>query len=212
MALDVVEEGRPVESEPVRLEILQRERETVVDADQGGDGVALADAPRLRRPSAPSKGEETSMTSEGAAELKSDALHTHREPRLYKLEIAAIKPLGNQRNLALAYSPDVAFACEAIAADTALSLVARARVTADCRLSGEANALIFPNLDAGSAALQLTRVIADALPVGPILVGPAKPAHVLMPSVTARGIVNMIAIAAAEAAGAQGWTTIEAVL
>ena len=39
-------------------------------------------------------------------------------------------------------------------ADTALSLVARARVTADCRLSGEANVLIFPNLDAGITALQ----------------------------------------------------------
>ena len=60
--------------------------------------------------------------------------------------------------------------------------------------------LIFPNLDAGSTALQLTRVIADALPVGPILIGPAKPAHVLTPTVTARGIVNMTAIAAAEAA------------
>jgi malate dehydrogenase (oxaloacetate-decarboxylating)(NADP+) len=85
-------------------------------------------------------------------------------------------------------------------ADTALSLVARARVTIDCKLSGEANVLIFPNLDAGSTALQLTRVIADALPVGPILVGPAKPAHVLTPSVTARGIVNMTAIAATGAA------------
>jgi len=85
-------------------------------------------------------------------------------------------------------------------ADTALSLVARARVIVDCKLSGEANVLIFPNLDAGSTALQLTRVIADALPVGPILIGSAKPAHVLTPSVTARGIVNMTAIAAAEAA------------
>src|SRR5208337_3753234 len=47
----------------------------------------------------------------------------------------------------------------------------------------------------------LTRVMADALPVGPILIGPAKPAHVLTPSVTARGIVNMTAIAAVEAAG-----------
>ncbi len=84
-------------------------------------------------------------------------------------------------------------------ADTALSLIARARVTADCRLSGEANVLIFPNLDAGNTALQMTRITADALPVGPILVGPAKPAHILTPSVTARGIVNMTAIAAAEA-------------
>jgi malate dehydrogenase (oxaloacetate-decarboxylating)(NADP+) len=86
-------------------------------------------------------------------------------------------------------------------ADTALSKVARARVIGDCRLDGEANVLIFPNLDAGSTALQLTRVIANALPVGPILIGPAKPAHVLTPSVTARGIVNMTAIAAVEATG-----------
>ena len=86
-------------------------------------------------------------------------------------------------------------------ADTALSMVARQRVIGDCRLDGEANVLIFPNLDAGSTALQLTRVIADALPVGPILMGPAKPAHVMTPSVTARGIVNMTAIAVVEAAG-----------
>ena len=89
-------------------------------------------------------------------------------------------------------------------ADTALSLLARQRVITDCRLDGEANVLIFPNLDAGSTALQLTRVIANALPVGPILMGPAKPAHVLTPSVTARGIVNMTAIAAAEAAEGVG--------
>jgi malate dehydrogenase (oxaloacetate-decarboxylating)(NADP+) len=86
-------------------------------------------------------------------------------------------------------------------ADTALSLLARERVVQESRLRGEANVLIFPNLDAGSTALQLTRVIAGALPVGPILIGPAKPAHVLTPSVTARGIVNMTAIAAVEAAG-----------
>jgi malate dehydrogenase (oxaloacetate-decarboxylating)(NADP+) len=86
-------------------------------------------------------------------------------------------------------------------ADSALSLAARERVISNSRLKGEANVLIFPNLDAGNTALQLTRVIADALPVGPILIGPAKPAHVLTPSVTARGIVNMTAIAAVEAAG-----------
>ena len=86
-------------------------------------------------------------------------------------------------------------------ADTALSMIARQRVISDCRIEGEANVLIFPNLDAGNTALQLTRVIADALPVGPILIGPAKPAHVLTPTVTARGIVNMTAIAAVEAAG-----------
>ena len=86
-------------------------------------------------------------------------------------------------------------------ADSALSLIARQRVMMHSRIEGPANVLIFPNLDAGSTALQLTQVIADALPVGPILIGPAKPAHVLTPTVTARGIVNMTAIAAVEAAG-----------
>jgi malate dehydrogenase (oxaloacetate-decarboxylating)(NADP+) len=86
-------------------------------------------------------------------------------------------------------------------ADSALSLAARERVLPASKLSGEANVLILPNLDAGNTALQLTRVIAGALPVGPILIGPAKPAHILTPSVTARGIVNMTAIAAVEAAG-----------
>jgi malate dehydrogenase (oxaloacetate-decarboxylating)(NADP+) len=86
-------------------------------------------------------------------------------------------------------------------ADSALSIAARERVLPNSRLEGEANVLIMPNLDAGNTALQLTRVIAGALPVGPILIGPAKPAHILTPSVTARGIVNMTAIAAVEAAG-----------
>jgi len=86
-------------------------------------------------------------------------------------------------------------------ADTALSLAARERVLPASKLTGEANVLILPNLDAGSTALQLTRITAGALPVGPILIGPAKPAHILTPSVTARGIVNMTAIAAVEAAG-----------
>ena len=52
-------------------------------------------------------------------DLKENALFFHRHPRPGKLEIQATKPLGNQRDLALAYSPGVAAACEAIAADPA---------------------------------------------------------------------------------------------
>ena len=44
-------------------------------------------------------------------------------------------------------------------------------------------------------------IMADALPVGPILIGGARPAHILTPSTTARGIVNMTAVAVAEAQG-----------
>ena len=52
-------------------------------------------------------------------DLRSGALIYHRQPRPGKLEIVATKPLGNQRDLALAYSPGVAAACEAIVADPA---------------------------------------------------------------------------------------------
>src|SRR5215207_2346613 len=50
-------------------------------------------------------------------ELKSGALFYHRSPRPGKIEVQATKPLGNQRDLALAYTPGVAAVCEAIAAD-----------------------------------------------------------------------------------------------
>ena len=49
------------------------------------------------------------MQPESTQDLKSDALHFHAEPRPGKLEITATKPLANQRDLALAYSPGVAF-------------------------------------------------------------------------------------------------------
>ena len=53
------------------------------------------------------------------ADLKEAALHYHRFPKPGKLEVMATKPLANQRDLALAYSPGVAAACEAIVADPA---------------------------------------------------------------------------------------------
>jgi malate dehydrogenase (oxaloacetate-decarboxylating)(NADP+) len=84
-------------------------------------------------------------------------------------------------------------------ADTALSGLIRERVMTSARFTGEANVLIMPNLDAANIAYQFTKIMADALPVGPILMGAAKPAHVLTPSVTARGIVNMTAVAVVEA-------------
>jgi malate dehydrogenase (oxaloacetate-decarboxylating)(NADP+) len=83
--------------------------------------------------------------------------------------------------------------------DAALSVGEREKAFPHARLKGEANVLIMPNLDAANIAYQLTKVLADALAVGPILVGAARPAHILTPSVTARGVINMTAIAVAEA-------------
>lgn len=57
----------------------------------------------------------------------------------------------------------------------------------------------MPNLDAANIAFNLLRTLADAVTVGPILLGTDKPAHVLTPSTTVRGIVNMSALAGVEA-------------
>jgi malate dehydrogenase (oxaloacetate-decarboxylating)(NADP+) len=85
--------------------------------------------------------------------------------------------------------------------DTALNPALRERVFPNSRLKGEANVLIMPNLDAANIAYQMAKVLADALPVGPILMGAAYPAHILTPSVTARGVINMTALAVVEAQG-----------
>ena len=83
--------------------------------------------------------------------------------------------------------------------ESALSEAARELILPHSRLKGVANVLILANLDAANAAYQMIKVLGDALPVGPILIGTARPAHVLTPSVTARGILNMTAVAAVEA-------------
>ncbi len=83
--------------------------------------------------------------------------------------------------------------------DAALDQVLRDRVYPNARFSGAANVLIFPSLDAANIATLLIKVMADALPVGPMLIGAAKPAHILTPSVTARGVVNMTALSVVEA-------------
>ena len=83
--------------------------------------------------------------------------------------------------------------------DTALSEAARKMVLPHSKLEGAANVLIMPTLDAANVAYQMIKTLADALPVGPILIGPARPAHILTQGVTARGILNMTAVAAVEA-------------
>jgi malate dehydrogenase (oxaloacetate-decarboxylating)(NADP+) len=84
-------------------------------------------------------------------------------------------------------------------ADSALSQEVRDRVLPNSRLKGEANVLIMPDLPSANIAYQMTKMMADALPVGPILLGAARPVHILTPSITARGVANMTAVAVAEA-------------
>ncbi|MFG1463111.1 NADP-dependent malic enzyme [Xanthobacter sp. DSM 24535] len=87
-------------------------------------------------------------------------------------------------------------------ADAALLEEIRQRTFPGSRLIGAANVLVMPDLDSADIAYNMIKVLGDALPVGPILMGTAKPAHILGPSVTTRGIVNMTAVAVVEAQGA----------
>jgi len=72
------------------------------------------------------------------------------------------------------------------------------------RLEGQANLLVMPSLDAANIAFNLLKTAAgDNITVGPILLGAAKPVHILTPTATVRRIVNMTALAVVEAAKGQ---------
>jgi malate dehydrogenase (oxaloacetate-decarboxylating)(NADP+) len=67
-------------------------------------------------------------------------------------------------------------------------------------LKGPANLLIMPTLDAANIAFNLIKTSAgDGLTVGPILLGAARPVHILTPTATVRRIVNMTALLSVEA-------------
>jgi malate dehydrogenase (oxaloacetate-decarboxylating)(NADP+) len=83
-------------------------------------------------------------------------------------------------------------------ADAALSSALRGRLVSTSRLQGSANLLVMPTLDAANIALTLLSAATEALLVGPMLLGMSKPIHVMVPSVTARGVVNMTALACAQ--------------
>ncbi|MGC1302746.1 MAG: NADP-dependent malic enzyme [Caulobacteraceae bacterium] len=85
-------------------------------------------------------------------------------------------------------------------ADAALSEVLRSRLVTESPLKGSANLLVMPSLDAANIGLTMLSAATEGLLVGPLLLGMSKPLHVLIPSVTARGIVNISALAANQAA------------
>ncbi|APX14391.1 NADP-dependent malic enzyme [Phaeobacter inhibens] len=79
--------------------------------------------------------------------------------------------------------------------DTALDPELRARIFPNSRLEGEANVLIFAHADAASGVRNILKMRAGGLEVGPILMGMGNRAHIVSPSITARGLLNMAAIA-----------------
>ncbi|MFC7331533.1 NADP-dependent malic enzyme [Rhodocista pekingensis] len=84
-------------------------------------------------------------------------------------------------------------------ADAALSEEIRLRIFPNSRLKGQANLLIMPSRDAANIAFNLVKVLGEGLAVGPVLLGASRPVHILTPSVTVRGIVNMSALAVVDA-------------
>jgi malate dehydrogenase (oxaloacetate-decarboxylating)(NADP+) len=88
-------------------------------------------------------------------------------------------------------------------ADAALSKRLLDQAMPESRLTGAANLLIMPNLDAANITFNALKIVAGAgVTVGPILLGAAKPVHILTPTSTVRRLVNMTALAAVDAASA----------
>ncbi len=84
--------------------------------------------------------------------------------------------------------------------DLALDAVAREAIMPNSSLSGSANLLVMPNIDAANIAYNLLKTAAGGnIAIGPMLLGAAKPVHILTPSTTVRRIVNMTALTVADA-------------
>ncbi|MBF0096684.1 MAG: NADP-dependent malic enzyme [Magnetococcales bacterium] len=84
-------------------------------------------------------------------------------------------------------------------ADAALSEEIRHAMFPRSRLKGRANLLIMPNLDAANISCDMLLTLGNGERIGPILLGPALPAHVMIPTVSVRGLVNMAAFAVVQA-------------
>ena len=84
--------------------------------------------------------------------------------------------------------------------DTALDAKLRTSQLPDSPLTGEANLLVCPNLDSAHILYNVLKMTgANGITVGPILLGAAKPVHIMTPSATVRRIVNLTALTVADA-------------
>jgi malate dehydrogenase (oxaloacetate-decarboxylating)(NADP+) len=88
--------------------------------------------------------------------------------------------------------------------DTALDAAYRHELMPKSSLTGEANLLVLPNIDAANISYNLLKTAAGGgIAIGPVLLGAALPVHVLTPSATVRRIVNMTALTVADANAAR---------
>jgi malate dehydrogenase (oxaloacetate-decarboxylating)(NADP+) len=150
----------------------------------------------------PSAEEIAEMTMLAAAEVRGFGIHpkvallsrsnfgTSDTPSALKMREAV--------NILTRRAPDLEVDGE-MHADAALSESIRAAVLPESRLTGQANLLVMPNVDAANIAYNLLKMLGGGVTLGPILVGAAQSVHVLTQSVTVRGLVNMSALAVARA-------------
>ncbi|MEG2999222.1 MAG: NADP-dependent malic enzyme [Comamonas sp.] len=89
--------------------------------------------------------------------------------------------------------------------DVAIDSEARKKLMPHSTLTGDANLLVLPNIDAANISYNLLKQVAGGgIAIGPVLLGAAQPVHVLTPSTTVRRIVNMTALTVADANAARG--------
>ncbi|RZI95964.1 MAG: NADP-dependent malic enzyme, partial [Variovorax sp.] len=114
-------------------------------------------------------------------------------------ERASARKMRIARDLFAKLAPDIECDGE-MHGDAALSADIRNTAMPDTTLTGEANLLICPNLDSANILYNVLKMTgANGITVGPILLGASRPAHVLTSSATVRRIVNMTALAVADA-------------
>ena len=143
--------------------------------------------------------EQVAATCIGAAR------HINRfgmEPKIALLSHSVFGSLdtesGRKMRLALEILDDlnVTFEYEGeMHADHALNPDLRQRVFPNSRLTGAANCLVFSNVDAASGSRNILKQLTGGLEIGPILMGMANKAHIVSPSVTPRGLLNIAALA-----------------
>jgi malate dehydrogenase (oxaloacetate-decarboxylating)(NADP+) len=150
----------------------------------------------------PTAGQIADMTALAAEEVRRFGI----EPKIALLSHSNFggtpSPTSNKMREALAILREQAPTLEVegeMHADAALSEEIRAARFPGNNLKGVANLLIMPNIDAANITLNMVKMLADGITVGPILLGVAKPAHIVTQSVRVRGIVNITALAVVDA-------------
>ena len=120
---------------------------------------------------------------------------------------ASARRMRAARDLFVARAPEIECDGE-LQGDAALSEAIRGSALSQNSLTGAANLLVLPNLDAANILFNVLKVVAShGVTIGPILLGAAAPVHILTPSATMRRLVNMTALAVADAAELREATT-----